>query len=294
MKIIIATTLLAVSSIFAYGQVNDYPTTGNPTIYQYSPSIYLRRNTNGGGFTQGIQTQFQDGTNNWFFGNMHDEMWMVSKGDYENPKMVVMANGNVGIGTINPASKLSFNDVDNGTNGADGITWYNPARLNYGIYRTPGAWSGPSYQQLRMQWDTGIILDPGFGHGKCYVEVLNGGLRVTSGGVGIGTVDTKGYMLAVAGNMIAESVKVRLQGAWPDFVFAKGYSLPTLKETEAHIKANGHLPGIPSAAEVKDKGVDLGVMNAKLLQKIEELTLYILEQDKRIQKLESNQKANLQ
>jgi hypothetical protein len=112
------------------------------------------------------------------------------------------------------------------------------------------------------------------------------------GNVGIGVIDPKGYRLAVAGSMIAESVKVKLQGAWPDYVFAKDYQLPSLNEIDKQIKKNGHLPGIPSATEVKTNGVDLGELNATLLKKIEELTLYILEQDKRLQKLESNQNAD--
>ncbi|WP_276090975.1 hypothetical protein [Pedobacter sp. JY14-1] len=103
-----------------------------------------------------------------------------------------------------------------------------------------------------------------------------------NGNVGIGALDTKGYKLAVAGSMIAESVKVKLQGAWPDYVFTKGYKLPTLTETETHIKENGHLPGIPSASEVKENGVELGEMNKKLLQKIEELTLHLIEMEKEV------------
>lgn len=98
-----------------------------------------------------------------------------------------------------------------------------------------------------------------------------------AGNLGLGTPDTKGYKLAVAGNMIAESIKVKLQGAWPDYVFAKEYPLATLQETEKHTKEKGHLPGIPSAEEVKSNGVDLGDMNVKLLQKIEELTLHLIE-----------------
>lgn len=85
-------------------------------------------------------------------------------------------------------------------------------------------------------------------------------------------------------NMIAESVKVKLQGTWPDYVFAKNYKLPSLKETEKHIKEKGHLPGIPVATEAKDNGIDLGNMNAKLLQKIEELTLHLIEMKKEIEK----------
>lgn len=116
---------------------------------------------------------------------------------------------------------------------------------------------------------------------------VNGnGNSFISGNLGIGTLDPKGYKLAVAGNMIAESIKVKLQNAWPDYVFSKSYLLPTLQETEKHIKENGHLPGIPSANEVKTNGIDLGEMNAKLLQKIEELTLHLIEKDKQITELQ--------
>ncbi|PTS96553.1 hypothetical protein DBR11_19020 [Pedobacter sp. HMWF019] len=102
-----------------------------------------------------------------------------------------------------------------------------------------------------------------------------------AGNIGVGAPDTKGYKLAVAGNMIAESVKVQLKSAWPDYVFKEDYKLTSLQETEKHIKEKGHLPGIPSAAEVKSEGIDLGEMNKKLLQKIEELTLYLIEQKNR-------------
>ncbi|MNL11807.1 hypothetical protein D3C87_1326570 [compost metagenome] len=113
-------------------------------------------------------------------------------------------------------------------------------------------------------------------------------LNPNGGNVGIGTTDPKGYKLAVAGNMVAESVKVSLQANWPDYVFARDYKLPTLQETEKHIQDKGHLPGIPSAAEVKANGVDLGEMNAKLLQKIEELTLHLIEIKKENQSIKSD------
>jgi hypothetical protein len=111
---------------------------------------------------------------------------------------------------------------------------------------------------------------------------------LVNGNLGIGTTNTQGYLLAVAGGAIAESVKVELQSNWPDFVFARSYSLPTLEQVERHIEEKGHLMGIPSAAEVKADGIDLGDMNARLLQKIEELTLYILEQDKRMRDIEES------
>ncbi|MNY20249.1 hypothetical protein D3C86_1537210 [compost metagenome] len=101
-----------------------------------------------------------------------------------------------------------------------------------------------------------------------------------NGNVGIGTDDSRGYKLAVNGKIRAQEIKVEAS-PWPDYVFARDYQLPTLQETEKHIKDKGHLPGIPSAAEVKANGIDLGEMNAKLLQKIEELTLHLIEREKR-------------
>jgi len=111
-------------------------------------------------------------------------------------------------------------------------------------------------------------------------------ITTEDGNIGIGTSDPKGYKLAVAGNMIAESIKVKLKGAWPDYVFVKEYELPSLNDIEKHIKEKGHLPGIPSAREAEANGIDLGEMNAKLLQKIEELTLHVIEQNKKVTSLE--------
>jgi len=104
-------------------------------------------------------------------------------------------------------------------------------------------------------------------------------LTINQGNVGIGTT-TPNAKLAVNGNIRAHEIKVETAN-WPDYVFANGYQLPSLKETEQYIKEKGHLLGIPSAEQVKLNGVDLGEMNAKLLQKIEELTLHLIEQQKR-------------
>jgi hypothetical protein len=113
----------------------------------------------------------------------------------------------------------------------------------------------------------------------------------SSGTVQIGTITTfpAGFKLAIAGNMIAEQVKVKksVSGAWPDFVFANEYKLPTLNSIEQYVNENKHLPEIPSAREVEKDGQDLGEMNRLLLKKVEELTLYMIEQNK---KLENQQK----
>lgn len=102
--------------------------------------------------------------------------------------------------------------------------------------------------------------------------------------------------LQVSGLIRAKEVKVETAN-WPDFVFAKDYKLPTLRETERQIKKNGHLPGIPSAAEAEKNGIELGEMNKKLLQKIEELTLHLIEKDKELsaeRKVNEDQEQRLQ
>ncbi|ATP58041.1 hypothetical protein CPT03_16990 [Pedobacter ginsengisoli] len=104
-----------------------------------------------------------------------------------------------------------------------------------------------------------------------------------NGNVGVGTA-IPNAKLAVNGNIRAKEIKVETAN-WPDYVFAEDYQLPTLQQTEKHIKEKGHLPGIPSAEEVKSDGVDLGEMNAKLLQKLEEVTLHLIKQEKELLKL---------
>ena len=109
----------------------------------------------------------------------------------------------------------------------------------------------------------------------------------SSGNVGIGTTNTFGYKLAVNGAIGSKEVVVETTSAWPDFVFEPDYDLPTLEEVEQHIVDQGHLPEIPSESEVAESGINLGEMNAKLLQKIEELTLYLIDQHKEIEELKT-------
>jgi len=91
-----------------------------------------------------------------------------------------------------------------------------------------------------------------------------------------------GYKLSVGGDAIMEKVKVQLEGSWPDYVFSKEYPLLDLGELQSYVNKNGHLPGVPSAQEIKESNQDLGLIQQKLLEKIEELTLYTIQQENAI------------
>ncbi len=117
---------------------------------------------------------------------------------------------------------------------------------------------------------------------------VNGNI-FSNGKIAIGTTDmTKigPYALAVNGEAIFNKARVKLYSTWPDYVFHQNYQLPTLREVEHYIQKNKHLPGIPSAAEVEEEGIDLGNNQALLLKKIEELTLYLIQQQKEITALQ--------
>lgn len=125
---------------------------------------------------------------------------------------------------------------------------------------------------------------------------LNGAQLIGSNSSRIAT----GYQLSVVGKIIAEEVKVQLAASWPDYVFADDYRLMPIEDLEKSIRENKHLPNVPSAADVtKEKGIELGEMNRKLLEKVEELTLYIIQLKKentaldgRLKEIESKVSGN--
>ena len=172
-------------------------------------------------------------------------------------------NGNVGIGTRTPSYKLDVNGdsrlyqmVFTGSNSPftnSAIIYTQADRHNF--FGVDGQWSSK------------------------YFGMKTDGTFITMGGnVGIGATDTKGYKLAVNGSAIFTSVKVQLYPQWGDYVFDKDYNLMPLNAVAEYIKQNNHLPDMPSADEMrKTDGLDLGEINVKLLQKVEELTLHIIE-----------------
>ncbi|WP_448105172.1 hypothetical protein [Pedobacter panaciterrae] len=192
-------------------------------------------------------------------------------------------NGSVGIGTTSPDAALKilrsganpsteYSSINIATNGSGNI--YGPIIYLDGRSGTSGrSWGLVSSGTLDAV-STGSA-------GNFAIYDANAGSRLvinSLGNIGIGTL-TPTEKLSVNGKVRAHEIKVETAN-WPDYVFARDYQLTSLKETEQYIKDKGHLPGIPSAEEVKANGVDLGDMNAKLLKKIEELTLYLIEMKK--------------
>jgi hypothetical protein len=114
-------------------------------------------------------------------------------------------------------------------------------------------------------------------------------LQNDGGSVRIGNVAVPGgYKFAINGKMICEEVKVKLASTgWPDYVFADTYKLKPLIEVEKFIAQNRHLPNIPSAAEVEKNGIEIGDMQKRMMEKIEELTLYVIELEKKINELKA-------
>lgn len=123
--------------------------------------------------------------------------------------------------------------------------------------------------------------------------VSNPALRIqTNGNIGINTTyNNANYKLAVGGKIIAEELKVQLQAQWPDYVFSKYYNLPTLAEVEKQIQEKGHLSNMPSAEEVNCEGFEVGELTRLQQEKIEELTLYIIELNKKLEEQEKRLKA---
>lgn len=182
--------------------------------------------------------------------------------------LTVKDNGNVGIGTTNPDQKLTVQGHVN--IGGTGNGTLRVRHLEGKHYQNA------NYDHLFINYRSGKDVYIG----NKYDNTLKSNLFV-SGNVGIGTT-TPREKLSVNGKIRAKEVKVELQN-WPDYVFSPAYELPTLTEVADFITKNGHLPEIPNAAQVHEEGIELGVMNAKLLQKIEELTLYTLAQEEKLE-----------
>lgn len=288
MKPFILLLATVVTAIFARAQ-NSFPPTGNVGVGTTSPVNILNivansQNYEDPQYTSGVRINDIGNSKALLFGVAADKnngyIQTVQPAVSWITRSLILQpyGGNIGIGTKSPQQKLDIglgaeitfgNDVV--SQSTSGIYWHSGD--HYGIYRTSGSWIGDDFQQLRLQFDTGIQLAAGpdlnTGYDKSFVEIVSGkGLMVSSGNLGIGTTDTKGYKLAVAGSAIAESMTIKLRSQWADYVFKPSYKLPELKKVEKFIAVNGHLPEIPSEAELKHKGGDVGEMLKMQTKKI--------------------------
>jgi hypothetical protein len=194
--------------------------------------------------------------------------------------------GNVGIGTGIPSEKFQI---------GNSFAFHDGGHKVFGFMYSPSV----SDHLSNSSHSAEIRFNPVSGNLRFGTSIDTQSNPVTNlnidknGNIGIGVYDTKGFKLGVLGKIAAEEVKVAIYNSWPDFVFDTNYVLPTLKEVEKQIKDNGHLKDIPSAKDVALSGFYLGEMDAKLLQKIEELTLYTIQQENKIKDLEEQlYKAN--
>jgi hypothetical protein len=209
--------------------------------------------------------------NHWYIGNENGKFnfynGKVAGGGYA---MSILDNGNVGVGTTNPTARLDVNGTANFSNS---------------ILLSGG--SGTATSKIGFNADGNNYFIQGITNGIQYSPYSVGNFSFTSGSgnwkfvngsVNIGATNMPAnYKLAVGGDVIAERVVVKLQANWPDYVFKTGYSLRPLSEVEAFVRTNNHLPDVPSEAEIKEKGIDMEQMNATLLKKVEELTLYLID-----------------
>jgi len=307
MKTQLFSIALLVSSL-AFSQQTQ--TFSEVTIQGYSPTLYLKRSIIDGGFIRGIQTQALNGENGWFFGDVNGSQWVVSKGDYTGRKLVINdSNGYVGIGTDSPLAKLDVagniitgaGDSVLGTN-AFSIRYADGSMNNWGALRS----SNSTYMSFGVKAND---VSPGWLSSTGLLNLEKSAITLDETGfsflatpkqkVALNSPVTMNEIMKISltgnallqGKFEAKEVKVTLTPT-ADFVFDEKYDLPKLEEVEKHIKEKKHLPEIASAKVMEKEGVNVGEFQIKLLQKIEELTLYSIEQNKQI-KQQSEQLKHL-
>lgn len=175
---------------------------------------------------------------------------------------------NIFIGYSSGLGKTGSNNIFIGNNVGESSN--NKLNIDNAATATPLIWGDFALDQLKLNGKVGIGSVTSF-------PTLAGGVSVSN------------YKLFVTGGILTDEVRVTLSssGTWADYVFFKDYDLKTLPEVETFIEKNGHLPNVPSAAQVKEDGIALGEMAKIQQEKIEELTLYLIQQDKEIKALKA-------
>lgn len=189
-----------------------------------------------------------------------------------------LVSGKIGAGTSSPLGRIHAFDLNNcsiiaQTNSGPAGIWAINGSNSYGLHTS---------------------VD-GIGHLVTDIVSANPTniLNFSAGHVWINSRPTSAhtdYAFAVGGKIVAQSIYVTLNCTWADYVFDKNYKLPKLSDVESYYKANKHLPEIPTAKEVEEMGIDVAGMNTLLLKKVEELTIYMVELNKKVESLEAENK----
>jgi hypothetical protein len=198
---------------------------------------------------------------------------------------VMNSSGDVGMGTTTPLVKLHLKE--SGSPEVFRIEGTTGVQMGLAVNGIENGFFNMTGDDMKI----GTLASNDLGR---FIVRVNGGDRMfvhPDGRVSIGTATPAvGYSLSVNGKIISTEVRVELNVNWPDYVFNRNYKLPSLKSVEEFITKYNRLPNIPSAEEVKKNGIELGDMNKRLLEKVEELTLYMIKQDKELEALK--QKIN--
>lgn len=180
--------------------------------------------------------------------------------------------GSVGIGTTTPSARLGIKSALSLSGSGPSIVG-----IPFKIENTSGI--GGSESNLMEVYDQGLTF-PGPAPQRLIYWLSNKGSVGIANSLRIGTTAANGayanYKLSVDGDMIAKRCVIQVTN-WADYVFDASYDLPSLGEVKSFIKSNKHLPGVPNAEAVAKDGVEIGEMNKVLLQKVEELTLYMIQ-----------------
>ena len=229
----------------------------------------------------GNKAGYNELTSNKLYIQNSDTSKPLIYGDFETRELGF--NGKVGIGTHAPLSQLHIHDPNN---------------TNSKVYITPkNIYSGDSATLFLAEDNDATYgmywMYDGSGNemelwGKMNTTFNGPHLKIKrdNGMVAIGDYYADGYRLSVDGKIMCEEVRVSLQDDWPDYVFHKNYDLLSVERLEEYIDSNGHLPNIPSSDAIENSGLEVGEMQRLMMEKIEELTLYIIEQQKHIEELE--------
>lgn len=278
----ISTSLLA--------QQGDWRTSGQIYGLTYYVDGHVAATSNN---PEGFVQLWRDNAIIWRYGNINSQgLRFGSATDLEagswTERMRIKDNGFVGIGTSNPQAPLSLGAGSNGVrmliydNGAGSV------QAGFGIDLS----GTPRELAIFHPTSDGNNGDISFGKRLESSGAYTEAMRITgTGNVGIGTLDTKGYKFAVNGSAIFTKVVVKAYNNWPDYVFQASYRLRPLSEVEQYIKQYHHLPEVPSAEEVEENGIDVGENQVILIKKIEELTLYAIEQQKLLKEMDQQIKT---